>query len=671
MTWWGREATDGDVATVGPDGTPVLFAGDRRTVSDAVRARIAAFTPTWIRPVEDAGEALVRLFGEQVETVLERLQRWPDKALVEFLITAGIAQRPSTPAVAIVAFTIEPAAGQSVLVPAGFQIGAQPAGGSDLVTFETDRDLVASPASIAALLVDEAGRVTPVPPGAASFLPFGENADNGHALWIGLDGTGVPGPQLTLGFEVLDSGSPPPAAAGGVAELSLPPGPLVAWQLLNGSTLEPAEVLFDQTASLTTAGVVELAVPRDWTPGVPDGSDAPVLRWLRGRIASGRYSAPPQLAGVLINATTASAAVTVRDEVLEPIVVGGQSYQLTRNPILPHTLILAIDEGDDLGGGLGGGGNADGTPDSGTVWREVDDLSQFGPDDRVFTLDAALGVVSLGDGVHGRAVPPGFRNVVARRYRFGGGSAGAVDAGMITEIISAAPFVTAVTNPHRASGGDDVEPIPDAILRGPEEVRARGRAVTLADYELMALATPEAAVRRTHAISGHPSYPQVPVTGVVGVLVVPSERGDGPPVADAPLLVRVADHLAASLAPLGVEVVAAAVDFHTVRVEARVVLDPGADVGQAIAQILAALDRYLDPLSGGNDGHGWPFGGPVLHSGVVRQIVAVKGVRAVPHLDLVVDGAVADDCADVAIPPHALVWPASHLVVPIDAGDDA
>ena len=125
------------------------------------------------------------------------------------------------------------------------------------------------------------------------------------------------------------------------------------------------------------------------------------------------------------------------------------------------------------------------------------------------------------------------------------------------------------------------------------------------------------------------------------------------------------------MAPAGVEVVAAAPEYHHVRVEARVILDPAADVGPTVEQILAALDRYLHPLTGGDDGQGWPFGGPVRHSEVLRRIVAVDGVRAVPRLDLIVDGELNAECADLAIPPHSLVWPGSHQVIPIDTEADA
>src|SRR5262249_34936384 len=195
-------------------------------------------------------------------------------------------------------------------------------------------------------------------------------------------------------------------------------------------------------------------------------------------------------------------------------------------------------------------------------------------------------------------------NVVARRYRVGGGAAGAVAAGAVSTLIGAAPFITAVTSVRAASGGDDVEPAADAVRRGPQEVRALGRAVTLADYELLALGTPEGDVRRAHPLSGHPAYPDVRLTGGLGVLVVPADGGEGPPAPDTQLLEAVVRHLVRAVAPLGVEVVAAAPQYHRVAVQAEVLLAPAADVGPTIEAILAALDRYLHPLTGGEDGQG-------------------------------------------------------------------
>jgi hypothetical protein len=637
--WWGRESTSGDLVTLTrTGGEPILMAGDRTSLAAQVRARVPAFAPAWRRRTDDAGEALVRLFGEQLESLLQRLGRWPEKALVELLVTAGISQRPATPATSTLRFTVSASAARSVLVPQGFQVGASPPGGGPLITFETDRDLLATPADLAAAFVESQGNFTSMPLDAP-LVPF---RDNGDGLWLGLDGDFDIGPELSLGFDVAGpAGTPPPVGEGGVIVLPVAPAPLLGWQILDGANLQPLQLLSDDTEGLARSGAMVVRLPRTWAAGAPFNG-APLLRWLRLGVAGGSYATPPSLTAVYLNAVAATAAITVLDEVLEPL-PDGRSYQLSQTPVLAGTLILSVDD---------------------VTWSEVDDLSAFGPDDHVYTVDGALGIVYTGDGLHGAAVPSGFRNVVALRYRWGGGASGAVPAGAISAPISAVPSVSGAVNSRAADGGDDAEPFDDAVFRGPQEIRARGRAVTLADYELMAPATPETDVRRAHALGGHPAYPEASLTGVVGVIVVPADRGEGPPTPGSGTLEKVARYLSAHVAPAGVEVVAAAPEYHRVRIEARLILAPDAPVGATVEAVLAALDRWLHPLTGGDDGHGWPFGGPLRRADAMRQIVAVPGVLAAPQLDLVVDGVLAPDCSDVPIPAHALLWPDPHQVLP-------
>src|SRR6185436_7073627 len=125
-----------------------------------------------------------------------------------------------------------------------------------------------------------------------------------------------------------------------------------------------------------------------------------------------------------------------------------------------------------------------------------------------------------------------FRNVRAVRYRVGGGRAGAVGAEAVNTLLSSMPFVTKVNNPWPASGGVDRETVQQAMRRGPEEIRARSRAVTIADYALLARQAQGANIARAHAVAGlHPAFPGRAIPGVVGVFVVPEDRNEGPPTA--------------------------------------------------------------------------------------------------------------------------------------------
>ncbi|WP_221352070.1 putative baseplate assembly protein [Streptomyces beigongshangae] len=669
--WWEKDArTEGDVVPgPGPSGVqPELVEATREAVRAAVRGRIAGYTPDWTDPDrQDAGVALVRLFGTLAEPVLSRVNRLPEKVLAEHLATAGVRRRPAGAAAALLEFSANPPDGASVLVPAGFQSVASTPSGQ--VFYETDQDLYVTPATLGALAVQESGTLEDLPLGPAGpgrpFAPFGRDPEPGNGLWIGLAATAAPRPRLSLGF-VLVAASPAPVDSGGPAPLPLPPAPLLRWDVLDGTRLVPAELVRDSTGGLSTDGTVELRVPRSWEPGSPPGSRArPRLRWLRLRIAHGTFGGPaPVLSGLRLNTVAATAARTFRDEPLQPVRTpeadGLRRMLLSQTPVLAGSVVIEVD--DDGDGDVFG--TTAGRP---SRWREVESLAAHGADDRVFTVDHASGEVTFGDGVNGAAVPPGFRNVRAVRYRVGGGSAGAVRAGAVNGVVTALPFVTGVTNPFPATGGTDAEPDADAMRRGVGQLRARGRAVAPADYGLLATQAPGASVARAQGVAGlHPGLAGTRIPGVVGVLVVPPDGGTGePPVPTAATLRAVTAYLTREAAPAGVTVVAAPAPYRRVAVEAWVALDPDLDRAAVLAGAGDAIRTYLDPLTGGENGAGWPFGGALRHTPLVRRLLAADGVLAVSRLSLVVDGVRQPACTDHAIPPHTLLWPERPLLIPV------
>ncbi|WHM41036.1 putative baseplate assembly protein [Streptomyces sp. BPTC-684] len=672
--WWERDArTEGRiVAGPGPSGVqPELTEATREAVRSDVRGRIPGYTPDWTDPDrQDAGVALVRLFGTQVEPVLTRVNRLPEKILAEQLATAGVRRRPAGAAAVLLEFTVNPPDGASVLVPAGFQSAAS--GPAGQVVYETDQDLYATPAVLGALAVQENGTPETLPLGPSGpsrpFAPFGRDPQPGNGLWIGLAGTAAPYPRLSLGFVVV-AAPPTPAGSGGLAPLPLPPAPLLRWDVLDGTRFVPAELMRDGTGGFRASGTVELRVPRSWEPGSPPGSrPGPPLRWLRLQIAHGAFTgSAPVLSGVRLNMVAATAARTIRDEPLQPVqdpaATGRRRLTLSQVPILARSVVIEVD--DDPGGDVFGT-----TAGTSSRWREVESLAAYGADDRVFTVDHESGEVTFGDGVHGAAVPPGFRNVRAVRYRVGGGSAGAVRAGAVNSVVTALPFVTGVNNPFPASGGTDPEPDAEAVRRGVGELRARGRAVAPADYGLLAARAPGASVARAQGVPGlHPEFPGVPIPGVVAVLVVPAAQPgddpDEPPVPTAATLRAVADFLTREVAPAGVTVVAAPVPYQRIAVEAWVTLDPDLDRAGVLARAGDAVRTYLDPLRGGESGAGWPFGGALRHTALIRRLLAVDGVLAVTQLSLVVDGLRQPPCTDHAIAPHTLVWPERPLLIPV------
>lgn len=531
----------------------------------------------------------------------------------------------------------------------------------------------ATPTTLSAVAVSVAGVVSAVDPALAGFTAFGLVPAPGNALWIGLAlplGVKSPAPSLSLALvPSATAGAPPPVAAGGVPPPAAVPAPLVSWAILDGSTIVPATLLRDETGGLSSGGIVELGVPAQWRPGrVPGSAGLPELLWLRALLEHGQYPSPRVFSAVLLNVARAPASRTIYNEplVMLPDTADGLTQaQLSQTPVVPGSVQLAVD--------VDPGGDVFGTqPGTTSRWEEVASLGGYGPAALVFTVDYATGVVTFGDGVHGARVPIGFRNVRAAQYSTGGGSAGAVAANAVNAPLTSVGFVTAVSNPYPASGGTDIEPDSRAIIRGAQELRTGGRSVTPADYGVLAVNAPGALVARAQGVAGlHPGYPGMPIPGVVGVLCVAPDSGTGlPPAPGEDDLRAVTVFLTAQAAPAGVLVAAAAADFHTVKIEAWLVLDPGKDQASLLGAAGAALNGYLHPLTGGDTATGWPFGGPLQHADLTRRLLLVDGVLAVPQLVVVLDGVRYPPCTDVPIPPNTLVWPDGngHVLLPVPGG---
>jgi hypothetical protein len=70
-----------------------------------------------------------------------------------------------------------------------------------------------------------------------------------------------------------------------------------------------------------------------------------------------------------------------------------------------------------------------------------------------------------------------------------------------------------------------------------------------------------------------------------------------------------------------------------------------------------ALVRHLDPLLGGADGEGWPFGGTVRPSALVGVVSDALGPEAtVTDLTVALDGGTPSGCVDLAIGSPELVY---------------
>src|SRR5262249_5482149 len=108
-----------------------------------------------------------------------------------------------------------------------------------------------------------------------------------------------------------------------------------------------------------------------------------------------------------------------------------------------------------------------------------------------------------------------------------------------------------------------------------------------------------------------------------------------------------------------VEVVAP--EYVEVRVYAAVKLESGASAARLISAIEQALNVFLDPLVGGPNGRGWPFGRSVYRTEVMQLIAGVHGVSYVTALSLS-SGSGEKLCGDLPLCPSSLTSPGKHSI---------
>jgi predicted phage baseplate assembly protein len=284
-------------------------------------------------------------------------------------------------------------------------------------------------------------------------------------------------------------------------------------------------------------------------------------------------------------------------------------------------------------------------------------------------VDRVFNCLRFGNGLTGRLPVPAkpISGNIELSYLAGGGVAGNLGSGLAWESFD--PLADAV-NPVAVRGGLETESAEEARDRIGAEWFARRRAVTVADYEALAIATPGVAVARAKAVPGfHPSFPCATVPGAIGVFVLPdAPRSEGwlhgdrrvpAPGPDPGMLSEVRAHLEEHRL-LTAELYVLPARYRMVEVQASLAGAPR-DPDAVVERLRDGLTLYLDPLVGGAEGSGWPFGQPVRPSEIAHQLQLLAGEEAsVEQVGLrLLDPATPEteftSCTDAEIAPYELV----------------
>ncbi|MBE9080233.1 putative baseplate assembly protein [Romeria aff. gracilis LEGE 07310] len=657
---------------------------DDRTFKELVEEcllRVPRYCPEWTNHnPSDPGITMVELFGWLTDQMMMRFNQVPRRNYVAFLELLGIRLQPPAPARTEVTFYLAASLPSPYEIPAAVEVATERTETTEAIVFSTDRPLTIGLPRIHHLLTaDTAERIPNVLQDRLS-THWNRQSDG---RWAGREQAifnprPQPGNSFYLGLD------PEQALAGNVIALSFegetatptgirPEAPPRRWEAWDGQGWVPVlmQESDDETrgfsfydsgsSSDVQKGEVVLHLPQQ----LPVTEFASYRgRWLRcvcisPALGTPAYTGSPQLLSVAARAIggtiDASQCTLIQDEPLgESSGQPGQSFQLQSQPVLPRSeaeqLVVILPTGTQQ------------------TWHEVSDFADSGPEDCHYTIDSLTGTVQFGPLIrepgqlktatlarsqqqsHGTAVltatpqllerqygaiPPRGALITMRAYRTGGGQRGNVQPHTLRVIKSAVPYVASVINHGPASHGADAESLDDAVLRVPRLLRTRDRAVTPEDFETLAIEASYGAVARSicpRQINHQP--------GVVTVMLVPQanlasiETANGIPPAALDLTPQLTQQVLNFLderRPLGLQVKLQAPDYIGVSVKTEVAIDPAYGSPEAQQAILhnlqVALYRFLNPLIGGRDGRGWPFGTPVYPSDIITLLQGITGVR--------------------------------------------
>lgn len=649
-------------------------------------ALLPRFAPVWTDyNAHDPGITLIELLAWITEMESYRLDRTTEVSQRAFLRLVGIELEPAQ--VAETVFVIgQKAGGAPIQLPSGSQFVT-----NGNLTFQTGSPLWISPATLVAVLSGPAALSRDYTqrndPSSRQIPAFGENPQVGDAFYLGFDRTLADNPAVVnvyvwvgdpdaerqtkaLKAEATAMQQEAKGCSSG-AVIAVPGWNLhysvrTTWEYYaGGDQWLPLLHMTDNTRALTLSGEVIFTAPDParHAPGGVTNTGQGARYFIRCRLTSGSYDCPPQVRFVQINTVPARHAADMVRAVHRLGVSNGQAgqiFSMPDRPIVPHSTALEIQSGA--------------IPEQ--DWKEQPWWDQVGPYDHAYVLDPESGTVSFGNGRSG--LVPAAGSTISITYQVGGGLAGNVPANVVWSPKPGVPVT--ISQPFAASGGAEAESLFDAQARAVAWLTIPQRAVTLDDFERLVLRTPGVPVARAKALADYdPQLHCIPAPGSITVIVVSNCAGNRPTPGDD-LLRAVAQYLERRrLVTTELHVIGP--DYTTVAVQATLHTTPDVVARDLISLATQSLNDFLDPLTGGPDGAGWPMGRAVYRTEILARLNALPGVLYVDGVSLQSTNSDSDAaapaccsccrqtakalsaaCGNVEICPHGLVTSGQHQI---------
>jgi predicted phage baseplate assembly protein len=647
---------------------PILDDRKFQDIVSEARSLIPRYCPEWTdHNLSDPGITFIELFAWMMDTLLYRVNRVPEKNYIKFLDLIGIKLLPAQPASADITFRLSAPQKASVTIPRKTEVATVRTETQEAITFTTDHELTIVVPQLTYSLISRGGTVfhdyMPILKKRELMEIFQKVPQENDSFYFGYS-ENIMGNTLRLTFETNIEGI-------GVD----PSNPPLAWEFWNGEENKWASLRLeaDTTGGLNRDGEVILHVPYTCQSTNVDGRDA---FWIRCRATKPRprqpaYSASPRVQSVqsvsIGGTIPASHSFVIKNEVLgrsngEP----GQSFFLQNLPILPREKGETVEVE-----------NKEGKWDK---WQEITEFSSIDPEGLCFICDSASGEIQFGPRIrqpNGEirqfgAVPSKGRRIRFTSYRCGGGIKGNVGERTLNVLKSSIPYVAWVTNFEAAHGGTEFESLDHAKLRAPNVLKTRIRAVTPDDYEFLAREASKEVSRAKCLAPAGLDEKQGVQPGTVRVLIIPLIVDGTKGIPKEQLMVS--EHLKQTVTAylderrlLTAQLVVSAPDYRWISIDAKINARAKIDQRRLRGEIEKKLYQFINPIIGGADGKGWPFGRDILAADLFTAIQEIDGVDYVEEIRLfsvdIETGKKGEASSKISLSPEQVPCSYQHHVV--------
>lgn len=278
------------------------------------------------------------------------------------------------------------------------------------------------------------------------------------------------GTSIYLGFRSRPEGSPLKILFRFSKNQQRIPYPL-KWEYCNLNGFGELDVT-DETKNFQKTGIVTFTGPEDMQKKTLFGQEQ---YWIRITDIHNYYENSgcemPYITGIFMNTTK---AVSCDFHSVQKFCISeyeiGRKLKLMKEEVL--SVRLWVNEGTE--------------EENWVLWEQVEDFLDSGARDCHYVFDAYHGVITFGNGIHGKVPPVSDSGNVLVEFKTGGGSSSNIEKYRINRLKKSMGFIRRVTNHVEFLGGCDRETQPESIERNCALLKHQNKAVTVRDYEEIA-----------------------------------------------------------------------------------------------------------------------------------------------------------------------------------------